>query len=108
LELKRSYGEFPRASIFCCFEGKRCASPAFLPLSLQPQRGQATTKKLAHGMELSRNFFISFISVRVHFREPDFFAFFAKISFVIDYAGFSGKLKTGALRAAFNKKFPNG
>jgi hypothetical protein len=24
------------------------------------------------------------------------------------YAGFSGKLKTGALRAAFNKKFPNG
>jgi hypothetical protein len=48
-----------------------------------PQRGQATTKKLAHGMELSRNFFISFISVRVHFREPDFFAFFAKISFVI-------------------------
>jgi hypothetical protein len=30
------------------------------------------------------------------------FAFFAKISLVTDYIGFSGKLKTEALRAAPN------
>jgi hypothetical protein len=58
-------------------------------------------------MELTE-FFICFISVSVHCREPKIFAFSAKISLERDYAGFSGKLKTGALRAAFNKKFPNG
>jgi hypothetical protein len=73
------------------------------------QRGRAATKK----NNRSRNgtlteFFICFISVSVHFRGPKIFAFSAKISLERDYAGFSGKLKTGALRAAFNKRFPNG
>jgi hypothetical protein len=38
--------------------------------------------------------------VRVPFHEPNFFAFFAKISLAIDYSGFSDKLKTAALGAA--------
>jgi hypothetical protein len=46
--------------------------------------------------------------VRVLFREPDFFAFFAKISLVTDYVRFSNKLKTEALRAAMKNNFPNG
>ncbi|MGH7595276.1 MAG: hypothetical protein ACREOI_02945 [bacterium] len=45
------------------------------------------TEKNSHG--------ISF-RVPFHFREPDFFAFFAKISLVTNYARFSDKLKTGA------------
>jgi hypothetical protein len=40
--------------------------------------------------------------------EKKMFVFFAKIWLIRGHAGFSGKLKTGALRAAFNKKFPNG
>jgi hypothetical protein len=73
-----------------------------------PQRGQAATQKDRSRNGTLTEFFICFISVSVHFREPKIFAFSAKISLERAYAGFSGKLKTGALRAAFNKKFPNG
>jgi hypothetical protein len=72
----------------------------------QFQRPTRTSRN--HKEESLTEFFICFISVRVHFREPKIFAFSAKISLERGYAGFSGKLKTGALRAAFNKKFPNG
>jgi hypothetical protein len=50
-----------------------------LPNADEPQPKRSLTELNSHGRD-----FHEFISVRVLFREPDFFAFFAKISLVTD------------------------
>jgi hypothetical protein len=50
-----------------------------IPNADEPQPKRSLTELNSHGRD-----FHEFISVRVLFREPDFFAFFAKISLVTD------------------------